>query len=81
MLPIRFGADGSLYASYPNELPQRIFKIDVVTGRQQVVATLAPGDAAGLIGISPVALSPDGKSYAYSYRRTLSELYVVDGLK
>jgi eukaryotic-like serine/threonine-protein kinase len=81
MVPIRFGTDGSLYASYPNEVPQRVFKIDVVTGRQQVVTTLAPGDAAGLIGISPVALSPDGKSYAYSYRRTLSELYVVDGLK
>ena len=81
MIPIRFGSDGTLYASHQNELPLRIFQINVTTGRQQVVTTLEPGDASGLIGISPVALSPDGKSYAYSYRRTLSELYVVEGLK
>jgi hypothetical protein len=28
-----------------------------------------------------VRLTPDGKSYAYSYVRILSDLYLVDGLK
>jgi len=28
-----------------------------------------------------VLLTPDGKVYAYDYKRDLSELYVVDGLK
>jgi hypothetical protein len=53
----------------------------IPTGKQTVARELAPTDAAGLIGITPVVLSPDAKAYAYSYRRTLSELYVVDGLK
>jgi hypothetical protein len=28
-----------------------------------------------------IALSPDGKSYAYNVARTLSQLYLADGLK
>jgi serine/threonine protein kinase len=78
--PIRWCADGGLYV-YRNRLPLRILRIDPATGKQTVARELAPTDAAGLIGISPVVLSPDAKAYAYSYRRTLSELYIVDGLK
>jgi eukaryotic-like serine/threonine-protein kinase len=78
--PIRWCADGGLYV-YRNQLPLRILRIDPATGKQTVARELAPTDAAGLIGISPVVLSPDAKAYAYSYRRTLSELYVVEGLK
>ena len=78
--PIRWCADGGLYV-YRNQLPLRILRIDPTTGKQTVARELAPTDAAGLIGISPVVLSPDAKAYAYSYRRTLSELYVVEGLK
>jgi serine/threonine protein kinase len=78
--PIRWCADGGLYV-YRNQLPLRILRINPATGKQTVARELAPTDAAGLIGISPVVLSPDAKAYAYSYRRTLSELYVVDGLK
>jgi hypothetical protein len=29
----------------------------------------------------PVYITPDGQSYAYSYRRFLSDLYVVSGLR
>jgi len=28
-----------------------------------------------------IAITPDGKSYAYDYGQVLSELYLVDGLK
>lgn len=78
--PIRWCADGGLYAYRLDQLPVRILRIDTASGRQNIVRELAPTDAAGLIGISPVVLSADAKAYAYSYRRTLSELYVVHGL-
>jgi hypothetical protein len=81
MIPIRFGTNGTLYASRVSEFPLRVFEINVATGKRQVIAELKPGDAAGLIGISPVAMSTDASTYAYSYRRTLSELYLVEGLK
>jgi hypothetical protein len=31
--------------------------------------------------VGPTLLTPDGKSYAFGYRRTLSDLYVVEGLE
>jgi len=31
--------------------------------------------------IWPIWVTPDGKSYVYGYRRYLSELHMVEGLK
>ncbi len=78
--PVRWCTDGGLYA-IAHRLPAPLVRIDPATGSKTIVRELAPADAAGLIGVFPVALSPDAKAYAYSYRRTLSEMYVVEGLK
>ena len=40
-----------------------------------------PSDPAGVNIILPILLTPDGKSYVYGYRRMLSDLYLVEGLK
>jgi hypothetical protein len=40
-----------------------------------------PADPAGVSSFSAMALSPDGNYYAHGYRRSLSELYTVDGLR
>jgi hypothetical protein len=40
-----------------------------------------PADAAGVDSIGGGAITPDEKSYVYSYARTLSDLYVVEGLR
>jgi hypothetical protein len=40
-----------------------------------------PSDPSGVINIQNVVMSSDGKAYAYNYRRLLSELLVVKGLK
>jgi len=67
---------------YQNEQTRaQIFRSDLETGRRQLVATLAPRDTIGLVGIVPVKITPDGKAYAYSYNRSLSDLYLVDGVK
>ena len=39
-----------------------------------------PPDPVGIVTIRFIQLTPDAKSYVYSIERTLSELYVVDGL-
>ena len=38
-------------------------------------------DPSGVERISNVVVTPDGKSYAYTYSRLLSDLFVVEGLK
>ena len=55
-------------------------RIDLKTGQRQFWKELMPAEPAGIHGVAPY-LTPDGKTYAYGYRRTLSDLYVIEGLK
>jgi len=57
-----------------------IFQLDPVSGRRKLVGKAAPQDPAGLAGIVSVRITPDGKAYAYSYNRSVSDLFVVEGV-
>jgi eukaryotic-like serine/threonine-protein kinase len=81
-VPVSWSADGrSLLISRRGEVPLQVFWLDVRTGRKEPWRELMPPDPTGVTTISRVATTPDGKSYAYSYIRSLADLYVVDGLK
>ena len=80
--PIRWSPDElSLYVFREFDLPIRIYRVEIATGRQQMVKEIIPSDPAGFQRTIRVVLTADMRSYAYSYRKTLSVLYVVDGLK
>jgi prolyl oligopeptidase PreP (S9A serine peptidase family) len=81
MFPIRWTDSHTVVAFKTAELPARVFQIDVATGKQQLIKTLAPGDRAGVNQLQNVATSPDGHVFAYSYQQILYDLYVVEGLK
>jgi eukaryotic-like serine/threonine-protein kinase len=57
-----------------------LFLVDVVTGKRQHWLTLAAPDPAGIMGVSSLSVTPDGRSYAYWWHRAVSDLYLVDGL-
>jgi hypothetical protein len=79
---IRWTADGSgLYVVRLTSMPVTVYRVDLTTGRREPVRSFAPPDAAGVPNVGPVLLSADGKSYVYSYRRILDDLYVVTGVK
>jgi serine/threonine protein kinase len=79
---ITWSADGrSAYAYDDQKTFVSIYRLDVATGRRSLVATLGPSDAAGVTSFDSVALTPDGKSYAYSYNRSLSDLFLVEGVR
>ncbi len=40
-----------------------------------------PSDPAGVLAIFGVCAATDGESYAYSYARILSDLFLVEGVK
>ena len=73
-------ADGrSLYGGRPG-LPFKLEKIDVETGRRTPFKELAPPDRSGvgMIGLYySVNVLPDGRGYAYSFRRSVDALYVA----
>jgi dipeptidyl aminopeptidase/acylaminoacyl peptidase len=80
--PLRFSPDGrSLYVWKRGEVPARVTRVDIETGRREAWKDLLPADPAGVERISNVLVTPDGKGYAYCYTRLLSDLFVVDGLK
>jgi hypothetical protein len=81
--PIQWSADGgTLYVTRFGELPLSIYRFHLATGKQELWKEIMPADRTGLIGINSVAVSRDGKSYAYSYNRvTASDLYLVSGWK
>jgi hypothetical protein len=59
----------------------RVDRLDPATGRRTPWKTLMPADKAGLIDTGFVLLSADARSYVYSYRRFISTLFLVDGLR
>jgi serine/threonine protein kinase len=80
--PARFSADGkSLFVQEDQTIPMRIDQYDMATGRIDLWKELMVADAAGLNSISRFVVTPDGKTYAYSYLRVLSYLQLVDGMK
>jgi hypothetical protein len=81
-LPARWSSDPKrLYVYEPGELPGRIYALDVVSGRREMVLELQPHDSSGVYGLETVAITPDGTSYAYHYAQFLSDLYLVEGLR
>ena len=53
--------------------------LDLQSGALRAFKRLSPSDRTGVNSITGVALSPDGTYYVYSYRRVLSELYLISG--
>jgi len=80
--PVRFSSDGrSLLGFRRGELPSHIFRLDLASGEKARVRELMPADSAGVVEIVSVVLTADASSYAYSYHRILSDLFLVEGVK
>jgi hypothetical protein len=77
---IRWSGDGkSVFVYRPGELPTRIQRVALETGEREPWMELVPSDPAGVSTIGQIRLTPDGKSCVYSFKRILSELYLVEG--
>ncbi len=70
---------GAFVAS--RNLPLKIVRYDIASGRREPWKDIQVSDPAGIVQLNTVVVTPDGKSYAYTYFRMLSRLYVVRGLK
>ena len=81
-LPVAWSNDGhSIFVYRSAELPAKVDLIELSTGRRTLWKELRPSDPAGVEFIGPILMTADTKTYVYGYRRLLTDLYVVDGLK
>jgi serine/threonine protein kinase len=79
---IRWNADGqSVYVYRPANVPFRLERLDLASGRRVLVREVAPADRTGVLYGLGAALTDDTKSYAYSYQRMTSQLFVVEGAR
>jgi len=71
-----FVREGGLTAS-----AARLVKLDLTTGKRDLIKEIQPPDRSGILGVGPIQITPDGKTYVYGFTRQLSDLYVVEGLR
>jgi Tol biopolymer transport system component len=79
---IGWSRDGkSLYVVKPGTRPAEVFRVDLATGGRAKWAEFdGPEDRAGMF-TGGMILGHDDHSYAYTYSRYLSELYLATGLR
>jgi Tol biopolymer transport system component len=81
---LRWTADGkSLFVSHQPgpSLTSRVYRIDISTGRRELWKEFTPRDTTGIQSLGANAATADGKILIYTYSHTLSDLYIVEGLK
>ncbi|HEY4565205.1 MAG TPA: hypothetical protein VIJ36_19645, partial [Thermoanaerobaculia bacterium] len=79
---LRWSADGrAVFLWRSSDSPLRIFRLDLATGEKTLFREIRFPDPAGIYTTTTLVMTPDGGSYAYSYGRMLSTLYLVEGLK
>jgi eukaryotic-like serine/threonine-protein kinase len=83
---LQWSADGQfLFVREAGNLTLRIHRLNIATGDRGFWRELVPPDPTVLIDIGSdpgqVRITPDGKSYAYTYWTFEGELYMAQGLK
>ncbi len=61
--------------------PARVYRLNLASGHKELWKEITLSDPAGIYAIDSILLTPDGKACVYTYQRTLSDLYLVEGLK
>jgi eukaryotic-like serine/threonine-protein kinase len=80
--PLQWSADGRFLFVCPiNDLPGRIDRLDVVSGKRELWKSFGPSDLAGVQRFDRVAMAAGGASYVYSTERVFCTLFVIGGLR
>jgi WD40 repeat protein len=71
----------TVYALKNDSFPIRLETVNLSTGERKLWKEIVPPDLAGTLLPIGMQITPDGSAYAYTYRRALSDLYLIKGLK
>jgi len=78
---VEWTADGKyLFTFRKGEMPIRIYRVEVATGKREFFKQTAPPDNAGIEDVTQLRITRDGRAYVYSCFTVLSDLYVAEGL-
>jgi len=76
----QWSADGKSVLVYRRaEIPCRLERVDLATGRRTLFKEFAPPDRAGLLSTREIFITDDLQSYAYTAYYQVSSLFVSEG--
>jgi Tol biopolymer transport system component len=78
-VPVGWSADGRAVYVCGRGAPLPVHRISLADGARVPWRDLTPADPAGITGVFAVRIA--GDSYAYSYVRVLSDLFLLDGVR
>jgi Tol biopolymer transport system component len=79
--PLQWCPDNRLVLHRYDQGPPRLWKADIQTGDLAPWKEVTPPNPVGLLDQTPIRVSPDCQSYAYSPLNVLSQVYLVTGLR
>lgn len=81
--PITFSEDGTSLlvhdATEGGDFPLHVLRLDLQTGKREVLLELAPPGLSDAERLGPVWVTPNGRFYAYSWYQIQQSLYIVEG--
>jgi len=81
LFPLNFTSDGKqLFVLGRGGAGGDAYVLELATGKWSLWKQLSSSERLGILDFGPALVTPDGKSYAYSYRQMLSTLFLVTGL-
>ena len=75
------GASVYVASGLQREITAKVYRVNITTGKMEFWKTFGENIPVGVNGVGGPLLSSDGRAYAYIYTQTLSQAYVVKGLK
>ncbi len=75
-----FGNDHTIFVANLGQLPQKVYELNALTGERKLWKEISPADRAGADSLGGLHIELNGKAYIYWYFRSLSQLYVFQGL-
>jgi dipeptidyl aminopeptidase/acylaminoacyl peptidase len=77
-----FTADGrGVFSIQLSEVPGRLERVDLASGRREILHQLAPADLAGVVRLYQAVAADDGKVYAYAATIRRADLFAVEGAR
>jgi Tol biopolymer transport system component len=76
----QWSADGRSVLAYRRaEIPYRVERVDLATGKRSLFKELAPTDRTGLLSMREIFVTDDLRSYGYTAYYQVSSLFVSEG--
>ena len=83
LMPIGWGQTSTIILARGRTLSRVVplYRIDLATGRRELVGEVGPADPSGAPLVLVVQISSDGRRYAYNTALELAKVFLVEGVK